>query len=59
MRRVPDLTLARELLGYTPQISLEEGLTRTLHWQVERMRLLGELPRQTATATGLRAVAQR
>lgn len=59
MRRVPDLTLARELLGYTPQISLEEGLTRTLHWQLERMQLLGELPRQSPAHTGLRAVGQR
>lgn len=49
MRRVPDLTRARELLGYEPQISLEEGLTRTFIWQRERMKLLGELPVSHAT----------
>ncbi|HJU54780.1 MAG TPA: SDR family oxidoreductase [Pyrinomonadaceae bacterium] len=27
-----DITRARELLGYTPQISLEEGLRRTIDW---------------------------
>jgi UDP-glucose 4-epimerase len=27
-----DITRARELLGYTPQVSLEEGLRRTIDW---------------------------
>jgi dTDP-glucose 4,6-dehydratase len=30
MRRCPDVTAARELLGWTPAVSLEEGLERTL-----------------------------
>jgi UDP-glucose 4-epimerase/UDP-glucuronate decarboxylase len=31
-RRCPDIGLARKLLEYRPQISLDEGLTRTLDW---------------------------
>lgn len=33
MRRVPDNTLCRELLGVTPQVSLAEGLAKTIEWQ--------------------------
>lgn len=31
-RRVPDVARARELLGFTPRVSLEEGLRRTYEW---------------------------
>ncbi len=31
-RRVPDLTRARLLLGYRPEVDLEEGLRRTIRW---------------------------
>ncbi len=31
-RRRPDIGVARELLGWEPQVSLEEGLTRTIAW---------------------------
>ncbi len=31
-RRCPDISRARELLGYSPQVSLEEGLRRTFAW---------------------------
>lgn len=31
-RRCPDISRARALLGYTPQISLREGLEKTLAW---------------------------
>ena len=31
MRR-PDITLARELLGWKPQVSLSDGIQRTLPW---------------------------
>ncbi len=27
-----DITLARELLGYTPQVDFREGLRRTVEW---------------------------
>jgi UDP-glucuronate decarboxylase len=38
-RRCPDLTRARELLGYEPRVSLDEGLDRTLAWYERNMRL--------------------
>lgn len=34
-RRVPDLEKAKELLGFCPQVSLEEGLQKTIAWQRE------------------------
>jgi dTDP-glucose 4,6-dehydratase len=36
-QRKPDITLARRVLGWEPEIGLEEGLTRTADWfrQVE------------------------
>lgn len=40
-RLLADITLAQELLGYTPAVSLEEGLTRTIEWMqhhLERYR---------------------
>ena len=44
MRRVPDLTRARELFGFSAKVDLESGLKRTIEWQVERRRVLAELP---------------
>ena len=42
--RQPDITRARELLGWEPRVSLTEGLTRTIDWF--RTALAGEpLPR--------------
>jgi dTDP-glucose 4,6-dehydratase len=32
MQRQPDITLAREVLGWEPQVQLREGLTRTYEW---------------------------
>jgi UDP-glucose 4-epimerase len=40
-RRVPDLRLAKDLLGFVPQVGLEAGLRKTILWQVERRRALG------------------
>jgi dTDP-glucose 4,6-dehydratase len=38
-RRRPDITLAREQLGWEPKVSLREGLVRTYEWyQKERAR---------------------
>lgn len=31
-KRMPDLTKQREILGFTPQVSLEEGVTRLWEW---------------------------
>lgn len=33
-RRVPDCTLAREVLGWEARTSLEEGLARTVEWHM-------------------------
>ena len=35
-RRVPGIDKARELLGFEPKVGLEEGLTKTIRWQIER-----------------------
>jgi UDP-glucose 4-epimerase len=32
LRRVPDVNRARQVLGWTPSVSLDEGLGRTLEW---------------------------
>lgn len=31
-RRVPDITRAQEILGFTPRVPLEDGLARTVEW---------------------------
>jgi nucleoside-diphosphate-sugar epimerase len=37
-RRCPDVSHAKKVLGYTPEVSLEEGLRRTLAWYEEYYR---------------------
>jgi UDP-glucose 4-epimerase len=32
-RRIPDVHLAKEILGFTPRISIDEGLIPTIEWQ--------------------------
>jgi len=39
--RQPDITLARELLGWEPKVPLEEGLQRTIEWFRTHPELLG------------------
>jgi UDP-glucose 4-epimerase len=34
-RRIPDISLARDVLGFEPKIQLDEGLRRTVTWQVQ------------------------
>ena len=41
MRRIPDITRARTLLGFEPKVDLEEGLRRTIEWQVARRKAAG------------------
>jgi UDP-glucose 4-epimerase len=40
-RRIPDITRARTILGFEPSINLEDGLRRTIRWQILRRRNLG------------------
>jgi UDP-glucose 4-epimerase len=47
LKRVPDLTKQRELLDFTPQIGLEEGLRRLWAWY----RQLGEREEHARAAT--------
>ncbi|SFS88024.1 NAD-dependent epimerase/dehydratase family protein [Paenibacillus sp. BC26] len=37
--RIPDLTLAADVLGFSPGVSLEEGLKRTIRWFREEVNL--------------------
>jgi nucleoside-diphosphate-sugar epimerase len=37
-RRCPDITRARQLLGYEPQVSLDQGLERTLAWYAQHIQ---------------------
>ena len=37
VRRQPDISLAREVLGWSPKVGLEEGLKRTIAWFKERL----------------------
>lgn len=39
--RKPDITLASEILNYNPKIDLENGLKKTICWQVDRRKQLG------------------
>lgn len=32
-RRVPDIRLAKHILGFTPKIPIDEGLPATIEWQ--------------------------
>ena len=38
VRRCPDISRARKLLGYQPEVTLDQGLTRTLAWYDQRAR---------------------
>jgi UDP-glucose 4-epimerase len=40
VRRVPDISKARELLGYAPSIPLREGLERTIEWHLENPKMV-------------------
>jgi len=39
MRRIPDISRARSILGFEPKVGLQEGLTKTIQWQKIAMGL--------------------
>jgi len=41
LRRVPNIDKAHALLGFEPKTGLDEGLAKTIQWQVQRRRRLG------------------
>ncbi|HMO55845.1 MAG TPA: SDR family oxidoreductase [Roseiflexaceae bacterium] len=41
--RQPDISKARRVLGWEPQVSLHQGLERTIPWFAEELRRRGEL----------------
>jgi UDP-glucuronate decarboxylase len=43
LRRCPDVSRARALLGYEPRVMLDEGLDRTLAWYAPRLRPVSTL----------------
>ena len=59
--RNSDNTRLRQVLGWEPQITLEEGLARTYEWIEEQLRhqpeKYGTLPQDRATAAGSATVA--
>jgi len=42
MRRVPDTSLSEKILNVKAKISLDEGLKKTIDWQREALKELGE-----------------
>jgi UDP-glucose 4-epimerase len=43
-RRVPDITRARQVLGWSPTVELDEGLDRTVKWWLSTYQEIGGLP---------------
>ena len=44
-RRRPDITRARDRLGWRPQVSVREGIGRTIEWHDKRLRETGRRER--------------
>lgn len=41
LRRIPDISRACSILEFSPQVDLEEGLKKTISWQIHRRKQLG------------------
>ncbi|NMB53952.1 MAG: NAD-dependent epimerase/dehydratase family protein [Leptolinea sp.] len=39
-RRIPDISRARDLIGFQPKVDLETGLKKTILWQIQRRKAL-------------------
>ncbi|KAJ7350683.1 hypothetical protein DFH08DRAFT_862117 [Mycena albidolilacea] len=46
-----DISLARDVLGYTPIVSHDEGIRRTAEWWLEKQRKLSALNNETQATT--------
>jgi UDP-glucuronate decarboxylase len=55
-QRCPDITRAREQIGWTPNVGVRDGLARTIAWFDAHLRQRGALPAAVA-AHGARALA--
>lgn len=51
--RIPDIHKAREVLGFEPQVELEDGLLRTIEWYRAKMRLQQKPAVRPTTQRGL------
>jgi UDP-glucose 4-epimerase len=49
MRRVPDITKSKNILGFQAKWSLEQGLPQTIEWQIARRKLLQQQTKTTET----------
>ncbi|HNO26291.1 MAG TPA: GDP-mannose 4,6-dehydratase, partial [Leptospiraceae bacterium] len=41
MRRIPDLTKSKSILGFEPKVKMEDGLKTAIEWQIKRRKELG------------------
>ena len=51
-QRCPDITRAREVLGWEPRVAAAQGLSRTIGWFAEWQHGRSEAVRDTGRATG-------
>jgi UDP-glucose 4-epimerase len=44
MRRIPDISRARDILKFEPKVDLEDGLRETILWQKQKLVQQGTIP---------------
>ncbi len=47
--RIPDINKATEILGFRPQVEIDEGLLRTIDWYRDKMRAEQSLVQEPIT----------
>ena len=58
-RRKPDISRAKELLGWEPQVDLDHGLKATIHWFEDAQNRLGAAGARRCPVDRRRGVARR